>query len=379
MLAMKKLKKELLARSLAIMAFISVFFLLIGCSLTPDQGDKQAEYTKEKIMEALASKAEISQITWSPDEKNVVYLQQGSADNDGLGEAYIWKVGEEQPRLVKNVKATVHGFSWSPDSKYFLISEKLGEGAENTIFKAATLQQETFKPKSISLPVWSPDSTALAYGNEENYYGQNWGFLEIFTLGGTESEYLWRTMDYIYKVESWEQNGDIVYTEIDPQGKESKKTAQNIRPSIAGVRLGDSREQVKAALGNNYKETPPSEETAHFPEQVYRWDYDNCTIYIGAESGQVLYISTEHPNAATNLGIKVGDTAEEVFTTYRPKYIEPESIHGDKLYGVFKVEGAAAMFFDFDLSGFQSRENIKPENKVTRIILTYPEIMDDSF
>ena len=380
MFKMKQLKKKPLARSLAIIAIVSLFALLIGCSPSSDLDDKQSQFTKEKIMEALtSSEAEIFQITWSPDEKNVVYIQQGDAENEGLDEAYIWKVGEEQPHFVKKVKPTVHGFSWSPDNKYFLISEKLGEGAESTIFNASTLQQEAFKPQSISIPVWSPDSTALAYGKEENHYGQSWGFLEIYTLGDNESEYLWRAKDYIYKVEAWQEDGNIIYTELDPQGKENKKAAKNIRPSISGVHLKDSKEQVKMALGENYKETPPNEEPGHFPEQVYRWDYDNCTIYIGAESGEVLAIFTEHPNAETNLGIKVGDTAEKVFATYRPQYMEPESIHGGKLYGIFNVEGAAAMFFDFDLSEFATREDIKPENKVTRIILTYPEIMDDSF
>jgi len=374
---MKQFRKPV--QYLAIMAFIMLFFLSIGCSSTPGQDNKQSQYTKDKIMEALsASKEEVFHITWSPDEKSVVYIQKGSG-NDGLDEAYIWRVGEEQPRSVKKVSPTVRGLSWSPDSSYFLISEKLGEGTESAIINAATLQQETYKPQSISIPVWSPDSKALAYDRQENIYGQSWGYLEIYTLGAQESEYLWRAKDYIYKVESWEEDGDIVYTEIDPQGKETRKATQNIRPSIAGVCLGDSREQVKGVLGTNYKETPPSEEPGHFPEKVYRWDYDTCTIYIGAESGNVLYISTEHPNAETNLGIKVGDTAEKVFATYRSKYIEPESIHGDKLYGVFKVEGAAALFFDFDLKGFESRENIKPEHKVTRITLTYPEIMDDSF
>lgn len=64
---------------------------------------------------------------------------------------------------------------------------------------------------------------------------------------------------------------------------------------------------------------------------------------------------------------------------YRPKYIEPVSIHGGKIYGMFKVEGAEALYFQFDLKEGQSLADIKPENKVVRMILTYPEILDDSF
>jgi len=63
----------------------------------------------------------------------------------------------------------------------------------------------------------------------------------------------------------------------------------------------------------------------------------------------------------------------------RPKYIEPESIHGGKLTGIFKVEGAAALYFMFDLKEGQRLEDVKPDNKVHTMLLTYPELMDDSF
>jgi len=241
------------------------------------------------------------------------------------------------------------------------------------------LQEETYKPKSFGIPVWNPDSSAIAYGNESHEYGDSWGFLEVYTLGQEESEYIWKTRGYLYKVEYWDKEGNIGYTEINDQGKETKKTTKNIKPSISGVHLGDSKAQVEAALGKDYKETPPGEEVGHFPEQVFRWDYDGYRIFIGAESGGVLELNVTSPQAETNLGIKMGDTAAAVFEAYRPKYIEPESIHGGKLYGIFKVEGAAAMFFSFDLKEGQTLEDIKPENKVERIILTYPGIMDDSF
>ncbi len=43
---------------------------------------------------------------------------------------------------------------------------------------------------------------------------------------------------------------------------------------------------------------------------------------------------------------------------------------------MFKVEGAAALYFQFDLEEGQSLADIKPENKVVRMILTYPEIFE---
>ena len=45
----------------------------------------------------------------------------------------------------------------------------------------------------------------------------------------------------------------------------------------------------------------------------------------------------------------MGDSAEETLGTYRAKYIEPESIHGGMLYGVFKVENGQALIFDFNI------------------------------
>lgn len=85
------------------------------------------------------------------------------------------------------------------------------------------------------------------------------------------------------------------------------------------------------------------------------------------------------PQAETNLGVKIGDTSTKVFVAYRPKYIEPESTHGGKLTGIFKVEGAAALYFMFDLKEGQRLEDVKPDNRVHTILLTYPELMDDSF
>lgn len=377
--------KKTLGKSLILVLLIGLLVFLTGCndpipSEPSDNNQNEEVFTKEEIQSALSSKGEeVFRITWSPEEEMVVYIQAGKPEKEGLDEAYLWKVGEEDPKFVRDVSPTTHGFGWSPDSKYFIISEKLGEGAVNSIVKADTLQEEIFKPKSFGIPVWSPDSSAIAYGNEFHEYGESWGFLEVYKLGEAESEYVWKSRGYLYKVESWDQEGNIGYTEINDQGEESKKSTKNIKPSISGVHLGDSKAQVEAALGKDYKETAPSGETGHFPEQVYRWDYDGYRIFIGAESGGVLELYVTSPQAETNLGIKIGDTAAKVFEAYRPEYIEPESIHGGKLYGLFKVEGAAALFFRFDLKDGQSLEDIKPENKVESMTLTYPEILDDSF
>lgn len=368
----------------AFLLLFTIFTILSGCSPAPQDSGKQQQnenqYSKEKIQEQLAANKDIFKITWSPDNSKVVYIQTGKPEKNGMDEAYLWQTGQEKAQLIRDVTAVTHGFTWSPDSKYFLISEKLGEGAKSSIIDAQSLKDEDYIVKSISIPVWSADSKFLAYGNEQHDYGESWGSLEVYQLGAEESEYIWNAKKYLYRVESWDEQGNINYTEVNAQGQESRKSTKNIRPNISGVQLGHNKEQVKAALGSNYKETPPGEETMHFPEKVYRWDYDEgYKIFIGAESGEVLEIIAESPRAETNLGIKTGDTASKVFAAYRPKYIEPESIHGGIVYGLFKVEGAAALFFNFDLKEGQTPENIKPDNKVVRIILTYPSMLDDSF
>lgn len=364
--------------------FVGLLVILTGCTHSPAQtGDhpqnEKEVFTKEEIMAALSAKVEVFQVTWSPDEKAVIYIQGGNPKENQTDQAYIWKVGEKEPKAVRTVSSTTRGFSWSPDCKYLLISEKLGEGAINSIVNTESLQEGTYKIKSISLPVWSPDSLSLAYGFETHEFGPSWGSLEVYTLGAPDKEYIWKAMNYLYKVEAWDQEGNIGYTEINPQGKETKKSTKNIRPDISGVHLGDTKEQVIAALGKDYTETPPGEETIYFPEKVYRWDYDGYKLFIGEESGKVLEVIATSPQAITNLGVKIGDTSVEVFEAYRPKYIEPESVHGGIIYGLFKVEGAGALYFNFDLKEGQMLKDIKPENKVERIILTYPELLDDSF
>lgn len=356
---------------------LGIIIILSGCSTL---GNGQDRYTKDIIEDKLTADQDVFKVTWSPDNTKVVFIRTGKPEKNGLDEAYLWQAGEEQAQYVRDVQPTTHGFSWSPDSHYFLISEKSGEGSSSSIVNASSLTEEGPKITSMSIPVWSPDSTALAYGNEEHVYGNSWGSLEVYKLSTAENEYIWKARSYLYKVEFWDAEGNIGYTEINDQGKESKKTTKNIRPSISGVYLGDSMDQVRASLGNDYKETPPGEEIGHFPEKVYRWDYDEgFIIFIGAESGEVLEITATSPEAVTNLGINMGDTAAKVFEVYRPKYIEPESIHGGIIYGLFKVEGAAALFFHFDLDEGQTLADINPQNKVERMTLTYPEILDDSF
>ncbi|MDF2673244.1 MAG: hypothetical protein K0R09_1509 [Clostridiales bacterium] len=360
----------------------SLLAALTGCTSTPgEQGKVQNNYSKEIIRDELNSDKGLSKITWSPDNKKVIYLQKDIDDNNIMDKIYLWKVGEEKAEVVKEVSKEIYSFIWSPDNQYFLISKQQGGKYENNIVKAKILAEEKYKLVSTDLPVWSPDSLSLAFSNEEKDSGEEWGSLEVYTIKTNKREFIWRARNTQYRVEFWDKEGNISYKEVY-KGVEARKTTKNIRPSISGVHLGDNRDQVKTALGNDYKEIPPTGETGHFPEQVYRWDYNKgYKIFFGEKSGKVIEIIAAFPQAETNLGVKIGDSADKVFKTYRPQYIEPESIHGGKLIGIFKVEGAAALYFDFVMKEGESQfsDEIKSESKVERMILTYPEHMDDSF
>ena len=153
------------------------------------------------------------------------------------------------------------------------------------------------------------------------------------------------------------------------------------KTSIVGIQLGDNREKVLEILGKEYKEIL-SEEAGHFPESYYVWDFEEgFTVIIGRHSEEVLQISAASTAAKTNLGIRIGDSAEKTLNLYRKKYTEPESIHGGELLGVFKVEDGRALIFDFNIADgiVNPVAEIKPDEKVERIILTYPAYIDDSF
>lgn len=364
----------MLKKSFLGILFISLLAFFVGCAFNSGEtGKENHDYSKEIIQEELNLSEGVSEITWSPDGQMVIY-------NDG-DKVCFRKMREEKAQVVREDSGENCSFTWSPDSRYFLITEKRENKLVSTIVEAATLAEEKYQIKSTSLPLWSPDGLSLVFADETNDYGENWGSMKIYELGEQESAYIWKAKNTLYRPELWDGDGNISYIEIY-EGKETGKTTKNIKPNISGVHLGDTGDQVRGVLGNDYKETSLGEVMGHFPEQVYRWTYDEgYTVFIGKESGTVLEIIATSPEVETNLGVKVGDTAEKVFQAYRPHYIEPESIHGGKLYGVFKVEGAAALCFDFMLEEGETQfdQDIRGDAQVECIKLTYPEHLDDSF
>ncbi|MBE3581516.1 MAG: hypothetical protein IMW96_07800 [Thermoanaerobacteraceae bacterium] len=150
------------------------------------------------------------------------------------------------------------------------------------------------------------------------------------------------------------------------------------RTSIAGIHLGDTREDVLRLLGNNYQETL-NEEPAYYGEGQYIWKYDaGIDIVIGRDSSKVLDIMVYSPDFKTDLGAKVGDTAGDVLAKYRAKYKEPESRHGEgTLEGWFEVEDGGYLIFDFNKNdGSLVNGTIKDEDRVEMIRLIHSFYLD---
>lgn len=352
--------------------------LAAGCSKPVDPDTSAGGKTRAEIDDVLKSTPDVGAMTWAPDGSMVLFTHQGKAEKADASAVMAWKLNEDQAQNIAEVSPEFKAFTWSPDSKHFVISETVGEGLINRIFETRLLA-ETKKFNSLDVPVWNPGGDALVFGFEHHDYGESWGSLRIYRLGQTQPELIWNTRNYLYKAEYWDKD-NIGYIEVDANGQSSHKVTRNIKPAISGVHLGDSKAQMIAALGSAFKETPPSDEIMNFPEPVYRYSYqEGYEVFIGQDSGEVLEILAQRTGAETNLGVKVGDTAARVFEVYRGKYMEPDSIHDGKLYGIFKVEGATALAFHFDIEPSGTRDDITPDSKVTGITLTYPNNMDDDF
>lgn len=345
-------------------------FILVGCS------GGQDDYTQAAIQAELTVNQSVESITWAPDGQKVAYWQP---PDGGLPCVHLWLVGEAEPGVIGDLPAGSISFSWSPNSHYLLISAVQEKEYHNAVVVTDDMSQAGYRFTSTGVPIWSPDGEALVFAGRPDGYGDDWGSLQVYSIATQASAYIWKTRDASYAVHSWDEEGNITYTEVY-QGQAQQKVTQNIKPDIAGVRLGDTRDQVVAALGSDYQESLLAE-PGHFPEQVLMWDYaQGYQVIIGQESGKVLEISATAPAAKTNLGVQIGDAAGKVFAVYRPHYLEPESIHGGKLYGIFKVEGAAALCFDFTGTGAgQYPRQIPLDAQVERMKLTYPVHLDDSF
>lgn len=150
------------------------------------------------------------------------------------------------------------------------------------------------------------------------------------------------------------------------------------KPSLAGIKLGDSQELVLQVLGDKYR-VSIFDEAFSLGEPFIRMKYDNgITVIIGADTKKVLEIETESEDTTTNLGIRVGDKAEDALTKYRAYYQEPVSRHSDDtLIGWFLLEDEELIIFNFAKGeALVNDSEVKPGALVERIKLSNFKYMD---
>lgn len=163
-----------------------------------------------------------------------------------------------------------------------------------------------------------------------------------------------------------------------PSGQPAKNVAKEFEPNLGGIKLGDSREQVVQSFGTNFKQTTFDEDYS-LGEPFVKLIFSNgITVVLGSNSNSVLEIETISPSTSNNLGVKIGDKAQNVLGNYRSKYKEANSNQGEgKLNGWFLINDRKELvIFDFDKDEAWGNAIIKPEAQVERIRLTNFRYMD---
>lgn len=169
--------------------------------------------------------------------------------------------------------------------------------------------------------------------------------------------------------------------DIEPEEQEETEIQAGVpgfKPSIAGIKLGDSQELALQILGDQYTETI-YEEPFPFGEPFLRMEYVNgISLIVGTDSKLVFEIETKSADTTTNLGIKVGDKAQDALTKFRAFYEEPQSNHSDDtLVGWFMLEDMDLIIFNFAKEDILVNDpDIKPGALVERIKLSNFFYMD---
>lgn len=162
------------------------------------------------------------------------------------------------------------------------------------------------------------------------------------------------------------------------EGSKQEENIQDKTPGIGGIHIGDSKDKVVEILGTDYKETV-QEESGYFGEPYILMEYkDKAQVVVGRDSEKVFEMVSYTSDLATNIGVKVGDTAKDALDKYCSKYEETQSIHtGGKLTGWFNVENGAIMILDFNKNDeMLINENVTPESKIEMIKLTHSNFVD---
>ncbi|MEL4106122.1 hypothetical protein AAFA46_04670 [Oscillospiraceae bacterium WX1] len=192
-------------------------------SPSPSPSPSPAGPSKTEIGKTLTTQKAYD-VTWSPDSSMVVYI----VDTADSSKIFAWKTGENDPKFLTVNGGTTSGFSWSPDSAYFLINVgHMGPGTiTSTLYDAKTLESVTpdLVTVSPSPPVWSPDSRYIALSTASQ---DNSGSIAVtvYSVADKKTTTLVSKTNTtgFFKILSW-TDGIISYMETDSSGNTTNKT-----------------------------------------------------------------------------------------------------------------------------------------------------------
>lgn len=190
----------------------------------PASSSPTLSVTKKDIENALASYGDNAiDIAWSPDNSAVAFIKLEGENSD----VYLWKVGTQAEARVMTAEPTTDGFSWSPNSRYFLVNVgHMGPGTiTSTLIDAESLELlgADISSVSISPPVWSADSRFLALSSWTDY---NTVEILSFAVASKTVVSLVKSSNSFgpYVVESWGEDNVIKYTEMTNSSDRVQKT-----------------------------------------------------------------------------------------------------------------------------------------------------------
>ena len=127
-------------------------------------------------------------------------------------------------------------FSWSPNSHYLLISAVQEKEYHNAVVVTDDMSQAGYRFTSTGVPIWSPDGKHWSLPADRMVMGMTGDRCRYTQLRHKRAHTSGRP-GMLAIVHSWDEEGNITYTEVY-QGQAQQKVTQNIKPDIAGVRLG---------------------------------------------------------------------------------------------------------------------------------------------
>ena len=161
-----------------------------------------------------------------------------------------------------------------------------------------------------------------------------------------------------------------------PSGESPGLPQEEDNPSLGGVMLGMSIQEVTGLLGDNYSEEIV-EEGGYFGESYIRRSYNGCDLVIGRDSGQVKQIDVYSADYPTNLGVKVGDPTLPALEQYRLKYDEYVGNQSpETLAGWFVVEPGTLLIFSSQENRDRINKDLTPDSKIYGITLGRMQYFD---